>query len=60
MSVGIWNFFADEVLDPIIELDDVYTFVDIYRESGHLDGNKLILDKDIPPYGFVLFTVYKE
>lgn len=60
MAVGIWNFFADEVMHPVIQLDEEYESTDIYLKSGRLDGNKLILDEDIPPYGFVLFTVYKK
>ena len=59
MSVGLWNFFADEVMNPVIELDDEYSRADIYLKNGRLEGTKLILDEDIPPYGFVLFTVYK-
>lgn len=60
MSVGVWNFFADEVMNPVIELDEVYAGADIYQKDGHLDGNKLVLHDDIPPYGFVLFTVYRK
>lgn len=60
MSVGIWNFFADEVMNPVIQLDEEYESADIYLKDGHLEGNKLVLHEDIPPYGFVLFTVYKK
>lgn len=59
MAVGIWNFFADEVINPVIQLDEAYDRADVYLKNGHLEGNKLILDEDIPPYGFVLFTVYR-
>lgn len=60
MAVGIWNFFADEVMHPIIELDEAYESADIYLKRGHLDGTRLVLDEDIPPYGFVLFNVYAK
>ena len=57
MSVGLWNFFADEIISPEILLDREYSLADIYRNTGHIEGRKLILDSDIPPYGFVFFTV---
>lgn len=57
MAVGLWNLFADSVLHPVIELDDTYRSVDFYRCKGHLDGNRLLLDEEIPPYGFAFFTV---
>ena len=60
MSVGLWNFFADEVINPVIQLDEPYDNLDVYLKGGKLDGDKVILDQDIPPYGFVLFTVSKK
>lgn len=57
MAVGLWNLSEDEILSPVISLDRAYETVDIYHASGHLRGNELVLDEDLPPYGFVLFTV---
>jgi hypothetical protein len=57
MAVGMWNLFPDCVIDPVIELDEAYTSIDFYNASGSIDGKTVHLDKDIPPYGFVLFTV---
>lgn len=59
MAVGLWNIFADEVITPEIELDGEYSSVDFYNCSGRLDGNRVILDNDIAPYGFAFFTVNK-
>ena len=57
MSVIIWNFFADSVLNPKIVLDKEYKTFDCKNYSGTLEGNILKLDREIPPYGFVMFTV---
>ena len=57
LTVGLWNFFADEIISPEILLDREYSRADIYRNSGHIEGRRLLLDRDIPPYGFVFFTV---
>ncbi len=59
MAVGLWNLFADGIVDPVIELDDCYREVDCYRCSGRLEGKRLILDGELPPYGFAFFTVRK-
>lgn len=59
MAVGLWNIFADEVITPVVELDGEYSSVDFYNCSGRLDGNRVILDNDIAPYGFAFFTVNK-
>jgi hypothetical protein len=59
MAVGLWNLFADGVLNPVIELDQYYTSADFYHCGGRLEGDKLLLDEEIPPFGFAFFTVYK-
>jgi hypothetical protein len=58
MSVGIWNSFADEVISPTITLDREYTRADFYHCKGKTEKNLVILQDDIPPYGFAFFTVY--
>ena len=60
LAVGLWNFFADEVSSPVIELDAEYAKADIYREEGRLEGKKLFIDKDIPPYGFLFVNLTKK
>ena len=59
LSVGLWNIFADEILSPVIALEGVYTHLDIHNAKGHLEGDRLIIEEDIPPYGFLFFTVSK-
>lgn len=57
MSVGLWNFFADTAIDPIIELDKNYSSITFSDCSGELLEDKVSLS-DIPPFGFVSFEVY--
>ena len=57
MAVGIWNPFADEVIAPVITLDRPYAGVDFYHCQGRQEENRVILQEDIPPYGFAFFTV---
>ncbi|MBE6705441.1 MAG: hypothetical protein E7583_09275 [Ruminococcaceae bacterium] len=60
MAVGLWNIFADPILKPVIELDDTYDTLDTYNCTGKIEGNKVILDAPIPPYGLAFFTVKKN
>ena len=57
LTVGIWNFFSDEIFTPEINLDREYISLDCYRCEGSLDGSKVKLSTDIAPYGFACFTV---
>ena len=59
MSVGLWNLFADSVMNPVIELDQGYASADFYHCSGRLESNRIVLDEDIPPFGFAFFTVHQ-
>lgn len=56
MAVGLWNFFADPVLSPTVELDRAYSSVRCLGCEGTLDGNRVRLS-DVPPFGFVAFEV---
>jgi hypothetical protein len=57
MTVGLWNLLADEVISPTITLDRDYTSIDCYRCDGRLEGNQVLMQDDLPPFGFALFTV---
>ena len=59
MSVGLWNLFADSVMNPVIELDQCYNSADFYHCNGRIEGERILLDEDIPPFGFAFFTVYQ-
>ena len=58
MAVGLWNFFADPVFTPTVQLDEPYTSVHPINCTAHVDGDKVHLS-DIPPFGFVGFEVSK-
>ena len=56
MAVGLWNFFADTAIEPVVELDGEYSGIEFINTNGKLDKNKVYLS-DIPPFGFVGFEV---
>jgi len=56
LAVGLWNFFADTVIDPIIELGKEYSKIKFINCDGNIDGDKVYLT-DIPPFAFVAFEV---
>ena len=51
LSVGLFNCYADDVLDPVIELDRVYSKARFVGCEGRLEGDKLFLS-DLPAYKF--------
>ena len=56
MAVGLWNFFADTVVEPTVKLDRAYTNLTCIGCSGKLEGDTVTLT-DIPAFGFVGFEV---
>ena len=56
MAVGLWNLHADIAIEPVIELDHVYTSVEFINCSGTLRGDRVFLS-DIPAFGFAAFEV---
>ena len=56
LAVGLWNFFADTVLSPAVQLDKEYTSVTCINCEGRIEGDRALLS-DIPPFGFVAFEV---
>ena len=56
LAVGLWNFYADIAINPVIELDKTYSSVRFINCDGKLDGDKVYLT-DISPYAFVGFEV---
>ena len=43
LAVGLWNFFADEIFEPVVELDREYENIEYFGCEGRKEGNKLIL-----------------
>lgn len=56
MSVGLWNFFADTAISPIIELHQKYSEIEFTNCTGKLLGDKVHLS-DIQPFDFAGFSV---
>lgn len=56
LAVGIWNFFADTAIDPIVQLNRKYSQIEFINCNGRLEDNKVYLT-DIPPFGFAAFEV---
>lgn len=56
MAVGLWNFFPDTVIEPVVELAKEYSEIEFINCSGKLNGNKVHLS-DILPFEFAGFEV---
>lgn len=59
LTVGLWNIFSDSVINPKIVLDGEYTELDCYNCEGEIVGDSVILNDDIPPFGYAFFTVQR-
>jgi hypothetical protein len=51
LVVGIWNFFEDEALEPVVQLGRHYKSAEFLCGAGTLLGDSVKLD-DIPPFAF--------
>lgn len=56
LAVGLWNFFADIAVDPVVELDKAYGEITFINCTGRLEADKVYLS-DIPAFGFAGFEV---
>ncbi|MBE6767836.1 MAG: hypothetical protein E7549_02870 [Ruminococcaceae bacterium] len=56
LAVGLWNFYADTAIEPIVELGKTYSKIACIHCDGRLDGDRVYLN-DIAPYTFVGFEV---
>ena len=57
MAVALYNMNFDEIIEPVITLDNNYTNIKFLNCNGTLNNNIVKLDNDIPPYGAVFFEV---
>ena len=58
LSVGLWNFFADEAFDFTVQLAEEYSSIKFLNCEGSLDGDKVTI-KSIPAFSFGFFEVTK-
>ena len=56
--IGIWNFFEDEAIEPVIFLGREYKNADFLFGEGSLSGDKAVLE-DIEPFGFRAIVLKK-
>ena len=57
MAVGLWNFFADTAVEPVVELDGNFRDIRFINCSGRMEKDKVYLS-DIPPFAFAGFEVF--
>jgi len=56
LAVGLWNYFADIAMEPVVELGKSYEKIEFVNCTGRLEGDKVYLS-DIPAFGFAAFEV---
>ena len=59
MAVGLFNCFADSVLEPTVKLDGEYRKVRFVGCNGRLEGDTVYLDAPLPAFEFAAFEVEK-
>ena len=52
LVIGLWNFFEDVAIEPIVDLSKQYNKVECFGGSAKLVGDRIILS-DIPAFGFI-------
>lgn len=57
-AVGLWNFFADIAIDPVIELGSEYTDAAFINCEGRLEKGRVCLN-DIAPFAFAAVELYR-
>ncbi len=58
MAVGLWNFFADTVMEPVVELETPFRDIRFINCSGKMEKDKVCLS-DIDPFAFAGFEVFR-
>lgn len=59
LAVGMWNLWPDTVYSPQVILGSEYGSIEFIAGEGKLEGDKVMLDSDIIPFGFAGFIVRK-
>lgn len=59
LAVGLFNLFADSVMNPRIQLDKHYSSVNYLGTNGYMKDDEIILTEEIPAFGFVAFEVFE-
>lgn len=59
-AVGLFNFFPDGIVQPKVELSEPIQDVTFINCAGKVDGESVVIDGEIAPYGFACFIVYRK
>lgn len=59
MTIGLWNYFRDAVIEPEIELADTFKSAKFVNCNGQLSGNKIHLTDKIGAYEFCFIELEK-
>ena len=59
ISIGLWNFFADDVFAPKITLADEYEEPQFIHCTGQLCGKEIVLS-DLAPFAFAAIVLKKS
>lgn len=57
MAVALFNMNFDEIIEPVITLDNHYNEIKCLNCKGTLCENKVTLEGEIAPYGVAIFEV---
>lgn len=58
IAIGLWNFFADSIEEPILELTDSFSSAEFVNCTGDLRDNKIYLSK-LPAFDFAFIKLTK-
>ncbi len=56
LAIGLWNIFADEILNPVVDLGKEYTDAEFINCSGTLKGDKIELS-EMAPFSFAFINL---
>jgi len=59
LAIGLWNNFADAILEPVVELGESYKKARFINCKGKLKGNKIILNKLLNAFTFCFIELTK-
>lgn len=58
-SIGLWNIFEDEILEPKIELDAIPKEIKFHQTDGYIKDTTVYLTKPIKPFECAFLEIKK-
>ena len=59
LAIGLWNNFADAILEPVVELGEQYSSARFVNCKGQLVGDKVVLNNPLGAYSFCFIELKK-